>query len=403
MGECKFCLDKERLLFDLYIAFFCAKRHKPNLSYVLAYEKNLHTNLVALRDALFERQYVPKPSICFIIHDPKTREIFAAEFEDRIVHHLYYNYTHEMYERTFIADSYSCIKGRGMHYGVERLCMHIRKESLNYTEDCYVLQIDISGYFVNINRNILLGECLFIINKMAGKRIHHSSPVTWEMKVDIDFVLYLTRVIVLLDPTINCIRVGDPSAWGTVPANKLMENSPRDCGLPIGNLTSQLFSNVFLNILDQYIKRVLRCKHYGRYVDDSFIVSADREYLKSLIPLIETFLWERLRLKVNKGKTKITNVRRGVQFLGAFVKPWRTYISSSTLQRIDAGLTNLKDCEATRVVNALNSYCGVLVHHSSRDVRCSLFMKNKWIFEYGYFNTDMTKFIPGERVLDCRL
>ena len=120
MGECKFCLDRERLLFDLYIAFFCAKRHKSNLSYVLAYEKNLHTNLVALRDALFERQYVPKPSICFIIHDPKTREIFAAEFEDRIVHHLYYNYTHEMYERTFIADSYSCIKGRGMHYGVER-------------------------------------------------------------------------------------------------------------------------------------------------------------------------------------------------------------------------------------------------------------------------------------------
>lgn len=403
MGECKFCLDRERLLFDLYIAFFCAKRHKPNFSYVLAYEKNLHTNLVALRDALFERQYVPKPSICFIIHDPKTREIFAAEFEDRIVHHLYYNYTHEMYERTFIADSYSCIKGRGMHYGVERLCMHIRKESLNYTEDCYVLQIDISGYFVNINRNILLGECLFIINKMAGKRIHHSSPVTWEMKVDIDFVLYLTRVIVLLDPTINCIRVGDPSAWGTVPANKLMENSPRDCGLLIGNLTSQLFSNVFLNILDQYIKRVLRCKHYGRYVDDSFIVSADREYLKSLIPLIETFIWERLRLKVNKGKTKITNVRQGVQFLGAFVKPWRTYISSSTLQRIETGIGNLKDCEATRVVNTLNSYCGVLVHHSSRDVRCSLFIKNKWIFEYGYFNTDMTKFIPGERVLDCRL
>lgn len=181
-----------------------------------------------------------------------------------------------------------------------------------------------------------------------------------------------------------------------------MENSPQDCGLPIGNLTSQLFSNVFLNILDQYIKRVLRCRHYGRYVDDSYIVSADRDYLGSLIPLIETFLWETLQLKMNKGKTRITNVRQGVQFLGAFVKPWRTYISSSTLQRIETGLTNLKDYEATRVVNALNSYCGVLGHHDSRGVRCSLFMKNKWVFEYGYFNTDMTKFIPEERVFGCR-
>ena len=388
----RFVLDRERLLFDLYVAFFEARRHKASESYVMAYERNLHTNLVALRDALFERLYCPKPSICFVIHDPKTREIFAADFEDRIVHHLYYDYTHEMYERTFIHDTYSCIKGRGTHYGVDRLSMHIRQESQNYTEDCYVLQVDISGYFVNINRNILYDECVGTIGKMAKRRIHRSSPVTWEKRVDIDFVLYLTRAIVLLDPTKNCVRVCDASEWESVPANKLMANSPDDCGLPIGNLTSQLFSNVFLNIFDQYVKRVLRCKHYGRYVDDSYIVSADREYLLSLVPVIESFLLNRLQLRINKGKTKITNVRHGVKFLGAFVKPWRTYVASSTLKRINVGLDGLRGSSPVRVANALNSYCGVLGHHASRSVRCSLFLKNRWVYDFGYFDAEMRKF-----------
>ena len=298
-----------------------------------------------------------------------------------------------MYERTFIHDAYSCIKGRGTHYGIDRLCQHIRQESQNNTEDCYVLQIDISGYFVNINRNILYEECVNTVRRMASRRIHHKSDVTWETRVDIDFVLYLTRVIVLLDPTQNCIRVCDASEWESVPKNKLMANSPADCGLPIGNLTSQLFSNVFLNILDQYVKRVLRCRHYGRYVDDSYIVSADKDYLLTLIPIIESFLWDRLRLRINRGKTRISNVKHGVQFLGAYVKPWRKYVSSSTLRRINTGLDRLRGSSPLQAANALNSYCGVLRHYRSRGVRCWTFLGNRWIFRWGYFNSSMTKFV----------
>ena len=133
-----FSITYNQLLFDLHFAYYEARRHKRNKSYQIAFEKNLTANLEQLAAELFARTYRPEPPTCFIIKDPKKREIFAADFRDRIVHHLYYNYTHELFERNFIADSYSCIKGRGTHYGISRLESHIRKESLNYTEKAYI-------------------------------------------------------------------------------------------------------------------------------------------------------------------------------------------------------------------------------------------------------------------------
>ena len=105
-------LDKVQLYFDLYYAFVCAKKHKSKKQYVLDFEKNLKDNLLELTNELFERRYKPQPSVCFIVEEPKKREIFAANFRDRIVHHLYYNYTYELFNNTFIEDSYSCRKGK---------------------------------------------------------------------------------------------------------------------------------------------------------------------------------------------------------------------------------------------------------------------------------------------------
>ena len=120
-------LTRDQLLADLYTAYYDARRHKRNKPYQLRFEENLEANLDELCEELWTRTYKPRPSTCFIIREPKPREVFAADFRDRIVHHLYFNYTHEMYERTFIQDSYSCIKGRGTHYGIKRLESHIRK------------------------------------------------------------------------------------------------------------------------------------------------------------------------------------------------------------------------------------------------------------------------------------
>lgn len=117
---------------DLYQAFYDAKRHKSKRSYVKKWERNLKANMEALCDELYTRTYRPLPSKCFIVDYPKKREIFAAMFRDRIVHHLYFNYTNKLYERTFIQDNYSCIKGRGTHYGIGRIRDFCRKESQNW-------------------------------------------------------------------------------------------------------------------------------------------------------------------------------------------------------------------------------------------------------------------------------
>ena len=138
-------LTYDQLLLDLHQAYIDARRNKRQKPYQQRFEACAESNLSSLCDELWRRAYSPGPSSCFVITDPKLREVFAAHFRDRIVHHLYFNYTHEMLERTFIADSYSCIKGRGTHYGIKRLERHIQQESQNYMEPCYVLKMDIKG------------------------------------------------------------------------------------------------------------------------------------------------------------------------------------------------------------------------------------------------------------------
>ena len=288
--------------------------------------------------------------------------MFAAEFRDRIVHHLYYNYTHQLFERTFIHDSYSCIKDRGTHYGIKRLEEHIRKESQNYTVSCYVMKMDIRGYFMHIDRRRLLGICLGTIDKMANHRVSHRGFEKWNEVMDIDFVRYLTNNIVMLNPVENCRMKGQKSDWRGLPNDKSLFHSPEGCGLPIGNLTSQLFSNVYLNLLDQFMKRELHCKHYGRYVDDFYVVSADKDWLCSIVPKVKAMLKERLGLEFHDGKLKITSVWQGTEFLGAWLKPHRIYISRNCVSRIARKLGVLEQVCHEKWYASLNSYCGLLSH-----------------------------------------
>jgi len=359
-----------QLFIDLHNAYLDARRHKRNKPYQIEFEKDMDKNLHMLADELFYRTYKPNPSICFIIEDPKKREVFAADFRDRIVHHLYYNYTHELFERTFIADSYSCIKKRGTHYGIQRLENHISKESLNYTEKAYILKMDISGYFMHIDRRILLDITLNRLSKMRWHRIHKDDSETWNDVIDFDFINYLSESIILLEPTENCIVHGSKSDWDTLPPNRSLFNSPDGCGLPIGNLTSQLFSNIYLSELDDFMKRGIKVGRYGRYVDDFYVVSNDKDYLRSLIPVVSAFLFSRLKLTVNQSKTQICNSDTGVAFIGAYLKPHRRYISRQTLRRIKKKLPKVLQ---SRNSNQLNSYLGTLSHFSSYHLTKRLF------------------------------
>ena len=395
-------LTRQDLMRDLYVAFFDARKHKASMSYVVQFEKHLKRNLEDLCDALMSRTYTAQPSKCFIIDYPKKREVFAAKFVDRVVHHLYYNYTNQLFERTFIQDTYSCIKGRGTHYGIERLDGHIRKESQNYQVPCHVLKLDIRGYFMHINRYRLLEIATRSLLKMSSHRCGgaHGTAGTWAKTprkcttwadvIDMDFVLWLTREIILLDPKINCEIVGSWACWLGLDRSKSLFFTDDGCGLPIGNLTSQLFSNVYLNIFDQYMKRELHCKHYGRYVDDAYIVSPDKDWMLSLVPKIRHFLKAELGLDLHMGKLHVSDVAHGVEFLGAYIKPYRIYVSNQSLRRVRQHLNEIDFTDPGKVFRTVNSYLGMMVHYASFNLRNELFVQTAFL-EIAPYDEGMTK------------
>ena len=379
-----------RLLEDLYRAYLAARRHKRGKGYQVRFEMNQERELVKLRDELLARRYEPRPSSCFIIHDPKMREVFAAEFRDRVVHHLFFNYTHETFERTFIADSYSCIEGKGTHFGIARLAHHIRSCSENWSKPCFVLKLDIKGYFMHIDRRILLNRCREILAKACARRGERALG-----GADAAFVDYLLEKICLLNPLFDCRVVGDRNEWRNLPEDKSLFFSQEGCGLPIGNLSSQLFSNVYLGLLDDFVKRELKVRRYGRYVDDVYIVGESKDELKSLIGPIRGFLRDRLRLELSERKTRICDARQGVEFLGAFVKPFRTYVAAHSLRRIRAHLQSVTPrMRAPRAQAVVNSSLGVLSHYASFCVRKVTVEKSR-LPELGTISEDGLRFYPG--------
>lgn len=389
---------KEKLLNDLYIALDNAIKHKKNKTSVKQFVKDKDEKLQQLCEELWNKTYVPQQSSVFIIEDPKKREIFAAEFRDRIVHHLYFNYTHQLFENTFIHDSYSCIKGKGTHFGIRRLQKHIRQESNNYQKKCYALKMDIKGYFMHINRRKLCDIAIKSLEKMRKHKIDNKSNKIWDEVLDFEFLYYLTEQIALLDPSVNCIFKSKKEAWNGLSDTKSLFKVEDGNGLPIGNLTSQLFSNVFLNLLDQYVKQELKCKHYGRYVDDFYIVSRDKNFIHSIIPKIEKFLKEELKLDINKGKTRIINVKYGVEFLGAFIKENRIYVSNECLKRIKKKIYSKRFKYRKNIENSVNSYLGVLKHYKTYNIRKHIFDDLPFLKEKGLFNCDYTKYRLFENV-----
>lgn len=384
-------LTRQQLLQDLYQAFYSARRNKSRRSYVRKWERNLKENMEKLCDDLYQRTYKPLPSKCFIVDYPKKREIFAAQFRDRIVHHLYFNYTNQLYERTFIADSYSCIKGRGTHYGISRIRDFCRRESRNWQRSCYTMHLDIRGYFMHINRARLLEIAIRSLRRMAAHRISKHSPDTWGDRLDMRFVEWLTEVIVMLDPREQCIIVGSEEDWeGLDPAKSMLHLEP-GLGLPIGNLTSQLFSNVYLNEFDQYMKRVLHCKYYGRYVDDACVVSSDKEWLMSIVPAVRLFLQQHLGLDLHMGKLITSEARRGTEFLGCYILPWRTYLSRQTLRRMQQKIRDFDYTRPWRVIRSVNSYLGIFRHADARRL-CRQTLMTRRILSLGWFDKDMIRF-----------
>jgi retron-type reverse transcriptase len=278
----------------------CRKRKRGTIN-ALKFEVDALGNLFDLALDLQKNRYRPSRSVCFITRSPKLREIFAADFRDRIVHHLMVRELEKVWEPRFIHDSYASRKGKGIHGAVQRLQSFMRKAGKSGKQRAWFLQLDIRSFFMSIDKAVL-----FDMFKNDPK-----CPAE---------ILNLLSIVIFHDPTSDYTFKGDPSMLKRVPAHKSLFGVGPAKGLPIGNLTSQFFSNVYLNELDQYVKHHLRCCHYLRYVDDFILVSAGQEELMCWQEKIAAFIADRLKLRL-KEQNRPKPVSEGADFLGYIVRP----------------------------------------------------------------------------------
>ena len=347
---------------NLYRAYELARRGKRRKTEVLNFENNLHSNLLNLHFALLERTYSPSGYKTFYVTDSKKRKITAPAFSDQIVHHAIFNFVEQMYDQYFIYDSYACRKNKGTHRGFKRLMSFVRKNkkfqsqqvsefyastgttnikpSLSNKSEDYFMKCDISKYFYSIDQHKL--------KEIISRKIKDEN------------VLWLMGKII------------DSHSEMKIPAH--VENNyyfEQRKGIPIGNLTSQLFSNIYLNELDYFVKNNLRIKHYVRYVDDFVIIEKDAKLLQDYFRKIKLFLSENLFLKLEKEKTQINKISFGVDFIGfvAFKhysrvrsKGYRKFVSEF---KANISLYHKGLIEFNQIYESFISYRAHLMHSNS--------------------------------------
>jgi RNA-directed DNA polymerase len=330
---------------ELVQAYYDCRRTKRNSASALAFEMDLEQNLINLHDDLLAGTYRPGRSICFVVTRPKAREVWAAAFRDRVVHHLLYNRVAPRFYASFIADSCACIPGRGTLYAATRLEAKIRSASQNWSKPVFYLKCDLANFFVAIDKEVLRKQLAAKINE--------------------PWWLALAEQILMHDPREDYEVRSPAHLFNRVPQHKRLTAQPARLGLPIGNLSSQFFANVYLNALDQFAKHKLGAKHYVRYVDDFVFLHESPQQLNAWLAEVEAFL-PSLGAKLNPTKTILQPVDRGVDFVGHVIKPWRRTTRKRSLAQ---ALKRTATAPAEDLRETANSYFGLLsqASHSEKD------------------------------------
>jgi len=352
-------------LYELFEAYFNCRSNKRRTNNALAFEVDYENNLIKLLKEINSGLYNPGKSIAFIVIKPVKREIFAANFRDRIVHHLIINKLNPLFEKEFIHDSFACRVGKGIHYGIRRVDHFIRTCSQNYTKDCFILKLDIKAFFMSINRGLLFEK----LNKFIVEKYH---------KPDQFLIIDLCRKVIYHDPANHYIIKGDKLDWDNLPRDKSLFYTPDNCGLPIGNLTSQVFANFYMNSFDHLIKHNLKIRYYGRYVDDFVMIHSHKEYLKSIIPIIREYLYSNLGLVLHPNKIYLQHYSKGLSYLGAVIKSNRIYIGNRTkgnfyqaiqIHNKTADHHKPDKSEIKLFQSSTNSYLGIMKHYKTFNIR----------------------------------
>lgn len=303
-------------LLEAWKEFLVGKRNKSD---VQEFAFNLFDNILQLHEELASKKYIHGSYHCFNICDPKPRIIHKASVRDRLLHHAIYRVLYPFFDRTFAPDSFSCRIGKGTHRAINRFRSFAYEVSKNHTRTCWVLKCDIRKFFHSIDHGILM-EIL-------------SSYIA-----DQDIIWLLKRII---------------ESFNTIPGK----------GLPLGNLTSQLFANVYMNKLDQFVKHSIKAKQYVRYADDFVVLSDNRQWLETVVTVIEKFLHNELKLSFHPDKISIGAFASGVDFLG-----WVHFSDHRVLRTATKNRMLKRIIEKTKK-ETVQSYLGLLSHGNTNKLK----------------------------------
>lgn len=346
-------MEKELTFEELYEAYnLCLKNKKRKMGTYNFVNDDLCKNLLELLDELNTRQYVPRKSNCYVITDPALREIYAAQFCDRIVQHFYMKEIEDILENELVDGCCSCRKEKGNDYALRLLRKYLIETSKNGTKNCYFLKIDLSGYFMSISRKQVSDKFLELIrNKYKG--VHK------------ELLMYLTPIIFENNPAKDCIQKCKEEIRKQVPDRRKM-NPKSDYGMAIGNLTSQAGSNLNLSDFDNYVVNKLNLMKYIRYVDDIVIISKDKNKLVKALPYIIEKLKESNQT-MNMKKTKIDTAYHGVAFLGKVSYPYGYQkAKKSTIIRTYQRAKEIQYTDVNNLLAKANSQIGVLKKYNCR-------------------------------------
>lgn len=315
------------------------KKGKLKKKDVSVFELCLEDNIFKLHEDLVSRKFLHGAYQEFYVSDPKRRHIHKAVVRDRVVHQALYRVLYPVFDKHFICDSYSSRKNKGTHLGVERAYKACRKVSRNWNKKAYVLKCDVSKFFDSIDH--------FVLKTLIEKRV--SCMDTLHL-IDLLFASF---------------------------------EKEKGKGLPLGNVTSQLFSNIYLNELDKFVKHQLKMRYYFRYCDDFIIVSDDENVLMGVVGKIKIFLNENLKLDLHPHKVEIRSVRQGVDFLGYVILPHLVVLRARTKKRIIRKIKTMHEKLQDGLVSkekfhsALVSYLGVFLHARAKGME---FFMQKFLY-----------------------
>lgn len=323
------------------------RRRKRGKDTTTLYEADLSRNIVSTVAALRDGSWAPGSSMCFVVTHPKPREVWAATFADRVVHHVIYNRLRPRMEPRFVKTSFACIPQRGTLAGAEWAHRSMRRVTNGWSKPAWALQMDVANFFPSIDRHLLWS--LFAphchepwLAQAMYRVVHH------DVLADAHFP-------------------GDRQKLGLVEPRKSLWHAPSGKGLPIGNLTSQFAANVYLDEADQFIQHVIRPRFYGRYVDDLVLMDPDKDRLIQARDQITQFMRDELMLTMHGGKTRLQPVDHGLDFVGWRLLPHRRYVRRRTANTAMWNIAHLEDAED--ILATANSYLGLAKHGDTWNLR----------------------------------